>query len=128
MKAHKKLLAALLLLFVLGACIPKEEKPSTEPAEPVEQITSETEKHRVPAQQEEKFSTMPVEAVETSAPTAEPAPAAEADYVINRQSGKFHRPDCFSVDRMKESNKEWFTGTREELLDRGLSPCGNCNP
>ena len=50
------------------------------------------------------------------------------DYVVNKSSLKFHYPDCESVDKMKESNKEFFTGTREELIERGCDPCGNCNP
>lgn len=51
-----------------------------------------------------------------------------ADYVVNRNSMKFHFPDCPSVEKMKESNREFFTGTRQELLDRGCSPCGSCKP
>lgn len=51
-----------------------------------------------------------------------------ADYVVNRNSMKFHLPDCPSVEKMKESNREFFTGTRQELLDRGCSPCGSCKP
>lgn len=54
--------------------------------------------------------------------------SAVMDYVINKNSLKFHYPECDSVAKMKESNKEFFTGTREELLQRGCSPCGNCNP
>lgn len=49
-------------------------------------------------------------------------------YIINVNSGKFHKPSCYSVDRMKDSNKMEYTGTREELLDQGYSPCENCNP
>lgn len=51
-----------------------------------------------------------------------------ADYVVNRNSMKFHLPDCPSVEKMKESNREYFTGTRQELLERGCSPCGSCKP
>lgn len=51
-----------------------------------------------------------------------------AHYVVNRNSMKFHLPDCPSVEKMKESNREYFTGTRQELLDRGCSPCGSCKP
>jgi len=50
------------------------------------------------------------------------------DYVGNKNSKKFHYAWCSSVDRMKESNKYFFTGTREEMLDQGYEPCGNCNP
>ncbi|MGN8732906.1 hypothetical protein ACTNEY_04590 [Fusicatenibacter saccharivorans] len=29
---------------------------------------------------------------------------------------------------MKESNKMFFTGTRDELISQGYNPCGNCHP
>lgn len=50
------------------------------------------------------------------------------DYVINIASDKFHLPSCGSVSDMKETNKEEFRGTRQELINKGYSPCGNCKP
>ncbi len=50
------------------------------------------------------------------------------DYVINIASDKFHLPDCKSVSDMKETNKEEFRGTRQELINKNYKPCGNCNP
>lgn len=50
------------------------------------------------------------------------------DYVLNPSSMKFHYPHCSSAKRMKESNKVYFNGTRDELIAKGYSPCGNCNP
>ena len=47
---------------------------------------------------------------------------------INPSSMKFHYPDCSSVDKMKESNKKEFYGTRQEAIDAGYTPCGNCHP
>lgn len=49
-------------------------------------------------------------------------------YVLNTNTHKFHDPDCRSVDQMKEKNKSYFTGSREELIAKGYSPCGNCRP
>lgn len=49
-------------------------------------------------------------------------------YVLNKNSMKFHRTDCPSVDTIKEENKEYYTGTRQELLDLGYEPCGSCKP
>lgn len=69
----------------------------------------------------------------TPAPTPEPEVAAsveptQADYVLNTNSKKFHIPSCSSVKKMKESNKEYFTGTRDDVIAKGYSPCGNCKP
>ena len=50
------------------------------------------------------------------------------EYVLNTKSMKFHDSSCSSVDDIKESNKAYFTGTREELIEEGYSPCKRCNP
>ncbi len=50
-----------------------------------------------------------------------------AAYIGNRNTHKFHRPDCNSVGEMKESNKVEFA-TREEAVEQGYVPCKRCNP
>lgn len=50
------------------------------------------------------------------------------DYIANKNTKKFHYPSCNSVKKMKESNKWYFTGTRDELLAKGYDSCGNCHP
>lgn len=51
------------------------------------------------------------------------------DYVLNRNTGKFHYPDCDSVTKqMKETNKVFITCSRDMLLALGYKPCGNCHP
>ncbi len=54
--------------------------------------------------------------------------AANVDYVVNRNTKKFHSPDCFSVPEIKNSNREDFIGERDELVDQGYKPCKRCNP
>ncbi len=49
-------------------------------------------------------------------------------YILNVNTGKFHEPDCKSLNQMKEKNKKEFTGDRQELIDSGYEPCQNCNP
>lgn len=51
-----------------------------------------------------------------------------ADYILNTNTHKFHYPECSSVDTMSESNKEYFTGSRDELISQGYDPCGRCHP
>ena len=53
---------------------------------------------------------------------AEGAEGEIADYVLNTNTRKFHRPDCGSVEEMKAENREDFRGTREELLAKGYEP------
>ena len=49
-------------------------------------------------------------------------------YILNTSSKKFHDPSCSGAEDIKESNREEFTGSREDLIARGYSPCGRCKP
>lgn len=53
---------------------------------------------------------------------------AEYSFVLNKNSKRFHSPDCKSTLNMKEENKEYYTGTREEMIQKGYKPCGSCKP
>lgn len=53
---------------------------------------------------------------------------AKVTYVINKNTMKFHKPDCSSIMKTKEENKENFSGTRKELIEKGYAPCGSCKP
>ena len=52
----------------------------------------------------------------------------EVRYIVNLNTGKFHYRGCSSVAQMNESNKGFFTGTRDELISKGYEPCGRCHP
>lgn len=54
--------------------------------------------------------------------------AGVQDYVFNKNTLKFHYPTCSSVGQMSDKNKGYFTGTRDELINQGYSPCGSCRP
>lgn len=56
------------------------------------------------------------------------ANAAEKTYVLNENTKKFHTPECSGAEDIKEENKKSFTGSREELIKEGYSPCGRCKP
>lgn len=70
-------------------------------------------------------TTKPVETQKKADPEPE---AATASYVGNKNSKKFHYSWCSSVSKMKESNKYYYTGTRDEMIAKGYDPCKNCNP
>lgn len=36
--------------------------------------------------------------------------------------------DCESVNEMAEHNKEVSSLTRDEIIQEGYTPCGQCNP
>lgn len=51
-----------------------------------------------------------------------------ADYVLNTNTKKFHKPSCSSANIIAEHNKELYNGSREDLIEQGYSPCLRCNP
>lgn len=50
------------------------------------------------------------------------------DYILNKNTKKFHYPSCSSVNEMKEKNKKAYTGNREDVIAQGYVPCKRCNP
>ncbi|MBQ4161081.1 MAG: DNA/RNA non-specific endonuclease [Clostridia bacterium] len=90
------------------------------------------------AQKSEEKKSQPIVPVPTapqsSAPSVtESAPQSAENkvastYVLNLNTKKFHYADCRSVKQMKESNKEYSNQSRDEIVSRGFSPCGNCHP
>ena len=52
----------------------------------------------------------------------------KSTYILNKNSKKFHTSSCGQGQDIKESNKEIFTGSREELIKKGYSASKCCNP
>lgn len=52
----------------------------------------------------------------------------KTEYIVNTGTQKFHDPSCSSATSIKEQNKETIYGTRDELIQSGYEPCGNCKP
>lgn len=65
---------------------------------------------------------------EESSQQGESSQATEGDYILNTSSRKFHLPDCPSVDKIKEKNKEEYHGSRENLIEQGYEPCQSWHP
>lgn len=53
---------------------------------------------------------------------------AAGQYVLNTNTEKFHEPACASVEDMEDDNKEVYSGSRDDLINMGYSPCGRCKP
>ena len=49
-------------------------------------------------------------------------------YVFDNKTFLFHTPTCPAVDDIYNMNVEYFTGTRDEAIIRGYSPCSRCSP
>lgn len=67
--------------------------------------------------------------ISTTAETvSETAAATQITYIVNTNTGKFHCPDCPSVEQMNENNKRKYVGDRDDLISDGYKPCKRCNP
>ena len=73
----------------------------------------------------------------TPSPTPKPEPTVYAmpavtaepqDYVLNKNTRRFHFPDCRSVPEISARNRKDVFSSRDELLAQGFQPCGNCKP
>lgn len=56
------------------------------------------------------------------------AAGGEMTYVLNTNSKKFHLPFCPSTEQIAEKNRQDFTGSRDDLLAQGYTPCKQCTP
>lgn len=52
----------------------------------------------------------------------------QQNYIINTNSLRFHKPNCSGLKDMNSRNQQSYTGTRDELIMQGYSPCGTCRP
>ena len=50
------------------------------------------------------------------------------EYILNTNTKKFHIPDCASVKNINKENMEAYSGSRDNLINMGYTPCGQCNP
>lgn len=48
-------------------------------------------------------------------------------YIGNKNSKKFHLPQCDGTNKMNEKNKVYFN-SKQKALDSGFTPCNSCNP
>ena len=55
-------------------------------------------------------------------------PTVTASYVLNTNTKKFHTTSCSSVRQMRDKNKAFFDGSRDDAVALGYNPCKRCNP
>lgn len=102
------------------------KKPTSKPT------SSTTKKPTVTAKPTATVTKKPTEKP-TKAPTQKPTEAPQVTpktytYILNTDTKKFHKPGCRDIEKMNESNKKYYTGLREDVINMGYSPCGHCHP
>ena len=78
--------------------------------------------------QDQPTTTTPAQEPVQDEPVEQTPVSSGTTYVLNTNSKKFHYPTCSSVDQMSSSNRQDFTGTRDEVIAMGYDPCKRCNP
>ena len=69
--------------------------------------------------------------VTTAPSTTAPPQTDEHVFILNTStsSRKFHDPDCTHAKKIKEENRQEYTGDRDYLINvMGYTPCGTCKP
>ena len=64
--------------------------------------------------------------VKPSTPVKPTAVTEAAEYILNKNTKKIHKPSCSSVSQMAEKNKKVYTGSLEELQSQGYEKCKKC--
>lgn len=49
-------------------------------------------------------------------------------YILNTSSHKIHKDTCPAAKKISAENRRKVTATREELIEQGYEPAGDCNP
>ena len=98
------LLTVILLAFLLPSCESFEMK-----SEFVKQTTWEV--------------TFDIQTTESSADEEK-----ICEYILNTNTMKFHDPNCYTAEWIKDTNRQEHHGTKGELISRGYSACRICNP
>ena len=128
---------AVLLLMMAGCGAQKGEKRyqevrTLEFVQEVEEESREEDREELPEEKPEIEK--PVQASQGEEEIEKnPAPELVQElegmqYILNTNTKKFHKINCSSVGQMKEYNKEYFTGDKETVIDRGFVPCKRCKP
>lgn len=89
---------------------------------------AETTEKRTEKPTEAKTEKKPEKRTEKATEKKTAAPSAQKTYVLNKSTMKFHLPSCSSCSKIKAENKGSYTGSRDDLISQGYSPCGNCHP
>lgn len=110
----------LLVLMIIGSCTSTGDKTT--------KAASSTHVPRPTFTAVSAATPVPSAASAASAtPAPSPTPRVD-DYILNTNTRKFHETYCSKADSIKSGNRSEFTGTREELIQRGYEPCSICNP
>lgn len=122
------IVAVVLFLGIIGSCNDSLKNKNKEPETTVSSTTVVTTTSRPTTVTTTEATTEPTTEEETELEREIVRTQASYDYIVNKNTGKFHYSSCSQADRIKEENKAVIHGTSDELENMGYTPCGKCNP
>ena len=122
------IVAVVLFLGIIGSCNDSLKNKNKEPETTVSNTTVVTTTSRPTTVTTTEATTEPTTEEETEPEREIVRTQASYDYIVNKNTGKFHYSSCSQADRIKEENKAVIHGTSDELESMGYTPCGKCNP
>lgn len=122
------IVAVVLFLGIIGSCNDSLKNKNKEPETTVSSTTVVTTTSRPTTVTTTEVTTEPTTEEETEPEREIVRTQASYDYIVNKNTGKFHYSSCSQADRIKEENKTVIHGTSDELESMGYTPCGKCNP
>lgn len=114
------------IIEAVAALSPHET--TAEAAETTEKATEKLTEKLTESKNEKKTEKVAEKKTEKATEKKTAAPSAQKTYVLNKSTMKFHLPSCSSCSKIKAENKGSYTGSRDDLIGQGYSPCGNCHP
>jgi len=130
----------VIMMLLLGSCMKSDNTENTKDETATTVITTVTEQETV-ATTKQTTTTVTTTEKETTTTTqevteAETEEVTEAEvvetekqtreYAINYDTGKFHKPSCYTIE--DSVNIGTYEGTKEELEQQGYEPCKKCDP
>ena len=118
LKKITSIILALVLLLPFSGCTQTAHTPastSTLVEDPIQQADTD--------KKEDVTPTFPAPIRGTSTPEI-----SGFNYVVNKNTKKFHKPSCRYVDDIKSSNRWNYQGERAYLISRNYKPCKTCKP
>ena len=80
------------------------------------------------ALQAQQLATQQVPKTVSFAVPSQVAIGGTSNYVLNKNTKKFHYPTCSSVGDMSPKNRIDVSMSRNEIISQGFVPCKRCNP
>lgn len=106
----------------------EQERIAAEQAEAERIAAEQADAERIAQEQAEAERIAAEQANQTQSNDNASQQQTTSNYVLNTNTMKFHSPGCKSVKEIAPQNYSTYDGTRDDIINQGYSPCGNCKP